>query len=61
MSVSGRYLEIKRAVLPDSVSATTNLMSIELVASFTAEATTSVLVVRLNLVESRRPYSLRSV
>ena len=34
-------LEIKRAVLPDSVRATTSLISIELVASLTADATTS--------------------
>ena len=59
MSASGRYLEIRRAVLPDSVRATTSLISIELVASLTAEATTSVLEVRANDDESRRPYSLR--
>ena len=46
MSASGRYLEIKRAVFPDSVIVTTNLMSIEFVASLTAEATTSVLELR---------------
>ena len=61
MSASGRYLEIKRAVLPDSVSATTSLISIELVASLTADATTSVLLERPNVDESRRPYSLRRV
>ncbi|MFC2738185.1 MAG: hypothetical protein ACFN25_08945 [Leptotrichia wadei] len=46
---------------PVLVSVTTNLISIELVASLTAEAITSVLELRSNESEFKRPYSLRRV
>ncbi len=44
MSALGRCLEIKRAVLPDSVKATINLISIASAAFLTDAATTSVTV-----------------
>ena len=61
MSASGRNLEMARAVLPVSVIVTTSLISIECVASLTADAITSVLLLRGNADESKRPYSLSNV